>query len=328
MHGPGKKLRPLVFAHVFVHTENRPLCSPCLPVSVFPDVAGSAEPAAGVVCSGEAEAREDHQRGPEADTGAVSGAGRVSAGRHQDRQSGADRTVVEGDRDRVLPRREPVQHLLMQRDHGAALFGLVVLLNQGGGVLGKNGAVDRHAAFAAVSEVLEAGLVLRVALYPDGQVAIAALQPGGISALDYRVKDLFEGRGYRDTRRRHHKTVQVWIILIRIHIDGRPGGRDGQRRKLGTLIRRDRQGDGVPRRRGSRCRGDCAAGHGSIDHDAIELPRVRYFQAVRSVVRHCGRQRVCRSVFRDRDDHIMSCRVIGHAGLAAVCLGDRVLIAT
>ena len=103
---------------------------------MLPDVAGSAEPAASVVRSGEAEAREDHQRGPEADTGAVPGAGRVPAGRHQDRQSGADRSVVEGDRDRVLPRGEPVQHLLMQRDHGAALFGLVVLLNQGGAVLG------------------------------------------------------------------------------------------------------------------------------------------------------------------------------------------------
>ena len=28
LHGPGKKLRPLVFAHVFVHTENAHAAKP------------------------------------------------------------------------------------------------------------------------------------------------------------------------------------------------------------------------------------------------------------------------------------------------------------
>ena len=214
----------------------------------------------------------------------------------------------------------------MQRDHGAALFGLVVLLNQRGTVLGKNFSVDCHAA--AVSEVPEAGLVLRIAFYLDGQVAIAALQPGGVSALDYRVKDLFEGRGYLDTSRRHHKTVQVWIIRILLRFDDFSGvcADCGQRHQLRARVHRDGQRDRVARRGGSGRCDDRPAGDGRVDHNVTQRPRVRDFQAVLSIILHRGRHRVCRSVFfRDRDDHLMRRRVIDHVGNAAIHFGDRVL---
>ena len=53
---------------------------------------------------------------------------------------------------------------------------------------------------------------------------------------------------------------------------------------------------------------------------------VRDVQVRLSVVLHFRRQRVCRGIFRDRDDHLMSTRVIGHAVRAAIYLGDRILI--
>ena len=67
--------------------------------------------------------------------------------------------------------------------------------------------------------------------------------------------------------------------------------------------------------------------HRLADFEIAAGIEVRDDQTVLSVVLHCGRQRVCRILcFRDRDDHLMSTRVIGHARHVAIHFGDRVLI--